>query len=128
MANLVHTKHTVTTRTTIDHRTVTGHSHKAVGDRLHVHPAAITAPAHTRKALTTATAKARVKAPIDPTIPKVKVRLGTTIVRRTMEKVIPQLKVGKVKVAGGAETDTPPQLPLTQNHRIPQHYLRENSQ
>ena len=127
MANLVHTKHTVTTRTTIDHRTVTGQCHKAVGDRLHVHPAAITAPAHTRKALTTVTAKARVKAPIDPTIPKVKVRLGMIIVRRTMEKVIPQLKVGKVRVAGGVVTDMPPQLPLTQNYLTPQHYPMENN-
>ena len=117
----------VTPLTIIDHQTVTGPCHKAVGDRLHVHLVAITAQAHTLEDLATATAKAKAKIQVDLTIPKVKVKLGMIIVRRTMEKVIPQLKVGKVRVAGGVATDMPPQLPLTQNYLTPQHYPTENN-
>ena len=74
MANLVHGRHTETTRTTIDHTTVPDHTPKAVGDRLHVHQAVTTAQAHTPRDL--ATAKAMAKTQIDLTIPKAKVKLG----------------------------------------------------
>ena len=93
-----------------------------------MHLVVITAQAHIPEDLATATAKAKARIQIDLTIPKVKVKLGMIIVRRTTEKVIPQLKVGKVKVAGGAATDMPPLLPLTQNYLTPQHYPTENSQ